>query len=52
MAVESKLKVVYRKYLNPERQAVALLPPAKTLLDAAAVRTTAVVFKLNSQRLE
>ncbi|KAK9268735.1 hypothetical protein L1049_000496 [Liquidambar formosana] len=40
MAVESKLKVVYRKYLNLERQAVALLPPAKTLLDAIAVRTT------------
>ncbi|KAK9290176.1 hypothetical protein L1049_008342 [Liquidambar formosana] len=40
MAVESKLKVVYRKYSNPERQAVALLPPAKPLLEAAAVRTT------------
>ncbi|XP_043690912.1 G2/mitotic-specific cyclin S13-7-like isoform X1 [Telopea speciosissima] len=32
-AAESKLKVVYRKYSNPQRGAVALLPPAKFLLD-------------------
>lgn len=35
MAAESKLKVVYRKYSNPQRGAVALLPPAKTILAAA-----------------
>ncbi|XP_010271918.1 PREDICTED: G2/mitotic-specific cyclin S13-7-like [Nelumbo nucifera] len=32
VAAESKLKVVYKKYSNPERKAVALLPAAKTLL--------------------
>ncbi|KAF8395747.1 hypothetical protein HHK36_019698 [Tetracentron sinense] len=32
MAAEGKLKVVYRKYSNPERNAVALFPPAKNLL--------------------
>ncbi|KAK6942140.1 Cyclin, C-terminal domain [Dillenia turbinata] len=31
-APESKLKVIYRKYSNPKRGAVALLPPAKSLL--------------------
>ncbi|KAL7235008.1 hypothetical protein ACSBR1_018477 [Camellia fascicularis] len=35
MAAENKLKVIYRKYSNPERGAVALLPPAKSLLAAA-----------------
>ncbi|KAA8517350.1 hypothetical protein F0562_017644 [Nyssa sinensis] len=34
MAAESKLKVIYRKYSNSERGAVALLPPAKSLLAA------------------
>ncbi|XP_059668292.1 G2/mitotic-specific cyclin S13-7-like [Cornus florida] len=32
MAAESKLKAIYRKYSNPQRGAVALLPPAKSLL--------------------
>ncbi|XAR48301.1 hypothetical protein NMG60_11031067 [Bertholletia excelsa] len=32
MAPDHKLKVVYRKYSNPERGAVALYPPAKNLL--------------------
>ncbi|KAA8517913.1 hypothetical protein F0562_015399 [Nyssa sinensis] len=32
MAAESKLKVIHRKYSNPQRGAVALLPPAKSLL--------------------
>ncbi|XP_059646030.1 G2/mitotic-specific cyclin S13-7-like [Cornus florida] len=32
MASENKLKVIHRKYSNPQRGAVALLPPAKTLL--------------------
>ncbi|KAH7855728.1 hypothetical protein Vadar_028204 [Vaccinium darrowii] len=31
-AAENTLKVIYRKYSNPERGAVARLPPAKTLL--------------------
>lgn len=30
--MDNKLKVVYKKYSNPERKAVALLPPAKALL--------------------
>lgn len=34
-AAENKLRVIYRKYCNPERGAVALLPPAKSLLPAA-----------------
>ncbi|XP_074373308.1 G2/mitotic-specific cyclin S13-7-like isoform X2 [Apium graveolens] len=34
-AAENKLRVIYRKYSNPERGAVALLPPAKSLLPAA-----------------
>ncbi|XP_042480256.1 G2/mitotic-specific cyclin S13-7-like [Macadamia integrifolia] len=33
VAAESKLKVVYRKYSNPQRGSVALLPPAKFLLN-------------------
>ncbi|KAK3218080.1 hypothetical protein Dsin_012050 [Dipteronia sinensis] len=33
---ESKLKVVHRKYSNPERGSVALLPPAKSLLSGDA----------------
>lgn len=33
-AEESKLKAVYRKYSNPARNAVALLPAAKSLLSA------------------
>ncbi|KAM4079849.1 hypothetical protein ACJW30_09G146100 [Castanea mollissima] len=32
MAVKSKLQAVYRKYSNPERGAVSLLPPAALLL--------------------
>uniref|UniRef100_A0A2N9F4D0 B-like cyclin n=1 Tax=Fagus sylvatica TaxID=28930 RepID=A0A2N9F4D0_FAGSY len=32
MAGKSKLQAVYRKYSNPERGAVALLPPAKALM--------------------
>ncbi|KAF8396279.1 hypothetical protein HHK36_017894 [Tetracentron sinense] len=32
MAAESKLKVVYRKYSNPQHGAVAQIPPAKNLL--------------------
>ncbi|KAF5958699.1 hypothetical protein HYC85_005924 [Camellia sinensis] len=35
MAAENKLKVIYRKYSNPERGAVALLLAAKSLLAAA-----------------
>ncbi|KAL3534711.1 hypothetical protein ACH5RR_003172 [Cinchona calisaya] len=35
MAVDQRLKVIYRKYSSSERGAVALLPPAKTLLAAA-----------------
>ncbi|KAL1544001.1 G2/mitotic-specific cyclin S13-7-like isoform X2 [Salvia divinorum] len=31
-AAENKLKAVYRKYLNPERGAVALIPPASALI--------------------
>ncbi|XP_017244780.1 G2/mitotic-specific cyclin S13-7 isoform X2 [Daucus carota subsp. sativus] len=34
-AAENKLRVIYRKYSNPERGAVAFLPPAKSLLPAA-----------------
>lgn len=30
-AVDSKLKAVYRKYSSPDRRAVSLLPPAKSL---------------------
>ncbi|XP_073155546.1 G2/mitotic-specific cyclin-2-like isoform X2 [Henckelia pumila] len=33
-AAENKLKGIYRKYTNMERKAVALLPPAKSLLVA------------------
>ncbi|GFQ05105.1 g2/mitotic-specific cyclin-1 [Phtheirospermum japonicum] len=33
MAAEQKLKGIYRKYSSSERGAVALLPPAKSLLD-------------------
>ncbi|KAK4441382.1 G2/mitotic-specific cyclin S13-6 [Sesamum alatum] len=36
-AVESKLKAVSRKYTDPERNAVALFPPAKNLLPAQVV---------------
>ncbi|XP_057983415.1 G2/mitotic-specific cyclin S13-7-like [Malania oleifera] len=36
MAAVNKLKVVYRKYSSPERGAVALLPPAKTLLPSTS----------------
>ncbi|XP_038719428.1 G2/mitotic-specific cyclin S13-7-like [Tripterygium wilfordii] len=35
-AAESKLQVVYRKYSNPQRGAVAILPPAKSLLLGSA----------------
>ncbi|XP_021297377.1 G2/mitotic-specific cyclin S13-7-like isoform X2 [Herrania umbratica] len=35
-AAESRLQVVYRKYSNSQRGAVALLPPPQTLLSAAA----------------
>ncbi|XP_071687079.1 G2/mitotic-specific cyclin S13-7-like [Rutidosis leptorrhynchoides] len=31
-ASETKLKAVYRKYLNPEKGAVALFPPARSLM--------------------
>ncbi|KAG6432728.1 hypothetical protein SASPL_104314 [Salvia splendens] len=31
-AAENKLKAVYKKYLNPERGAVALIPPASALI--------------------
>lgn len=31
-ASETKLKAVYRKYVNPEKGAVALFPPAKSLV--------------------
>ncbi|KAL4567537.1 hypothetical protein LXL04_023124 [Taraxacum kok-saghyz] len=31
-ASETKLKAVYRKYVNPERGAVALFPPARSLV--------------------
>ncbi|KAG6383954.1 hypothetical protein SASPL_156257 [Salvia splendens] len=31
-AAENKLKAVYRKYTNPERGAVALIPPASALI--------------------
>ncbi|CAK9188543.1 unnamed protein product [Ilex paraguariensis] len=34
-ATENKLRAIYRKYSDPERGAVALLPPAKTLLAAS-----------------
>ncbi|XP_057956204.1 G2/mitotic-specific cyclin S13-7-like [Malania oleifera] len=34
-AAEGKLKAAYRKFSNPDRGTVALLPPAKTLLAAA-----------------
>lgn len=34
MAGNGKLQVVYRKYSDPERGAVALLPPARDLLPA------------------
>ncbi|XP_062166699.1 G2/mitotic-specific cyclin S13-7-like [Alnus glutinosa] len=42
MAAKSKLQSVYRKYSNPERKAVALLPPAKSLLPSAALMKTTV----------
>ncbi|XP_017254700.1 G2/mitotic-specific cyclin S13-7 isoform X1 [Daucus carota subsp. sativus] len=35
-AAENKLRVIYRKYSLAERGAVALLPPAKALLNVAA----------------
>ncbi|CAI9779551.1 unnamed protein product [Fraxinus pennsylvanica] len=35
MAADHKLKVIYKKYSSPERGAVALLPPAKSLLAAS-----------------
>lgn len=38
MAAKSKLQSVYRKYSNPERKAVALLPPAKSLLPGGVHR--------------
>lgn len=31
-AAENKLKAIYKKYLNPERGAVALIPPASALI--------------------
>ncbi|KAF8403706.1 hypothetical protein HHK36_011810 [Tetracentron sinense] len=34
-ATEGGMKVVYKKYSNPQRDAVALLPPAKSLLATA-----------------
>ncbi|XP_077241594.1 G2/mitotic-specific cyclin S13-7-like [Tasmannia lanceolata] len=37
MAAESKLKAVYRKYSSPERGTVALLPPARNLLEELTV---------------
>ncbi|PSS01726.1 G2/mitotic-specific cyclin S13-6 like [Actinidia chinensis var. chinensis] len=40
MAAENKLKVIYRKYSNPERGAVALLPPAKSLLATSPLSAT------------
>ncbi|KAF5816521.1 putative cyclin [Helianthus annuus] len=36
-ANEAKLKAVYRKYVNPERGAVALFPPARSLLAEVVV---------------
>ena len=38
IGVENKLKVLYRKYSQPERSGVSLLPPAKSLLGAASRR--------------
>ncbi|XAR69534.1 hypothetical protein NMG60_11001161 [Bertholletia excelsa] len=35
VASENKLKAIYRKYSNPQRGAVALLPPAKCLLSTS-----------------
>lgn len=35
-AANHKLKVIYKKYSNSERGAVALLPPAKSLLTASS----------------
>lgn len=35
IAAENKLKVVYRKYSQPQRSGVSLLPPAKSLLAAS-----------------
>ncbi|CAK9152677.1 unnamed protein product [Ilex paraguariensis] len=35
MAADHKLKVIYRKYSNPQRGAVAMFPPAKALLAAS-----------------
>ncbi|CAA3015160.1 G2 mitotic-specific cyclin S13-7-like isoform X1 [Olea europaea subsp. europaea] len=35
MAAAHKLKVIYKKYSSPERGAVALLPPAQSLLAAS-----------------
>ncbi|XP_057507021.1 G2/mitotic-specific cyclin S13-7-like [Actinidia eriantha] len=40
MAAENKLKVIYRKYSNSERGAVALLPPAKSLLATSPLSAT------------
>ncbi|KAG8649030.1 G2/mitotic-specific cyclin S13-7 [Manihot esculenta] len=37
-AAENKLKTVHRKYSNPQRGAVAMLPPAKSLLPASLCR--------------
>lgn len=31
-AAENKLKAIYKKYLNPERGAVALTPPTPALI--------------------
>ena len=36
-AAESRLQVIYRKYSNSLRGAVALLPPAQNLLSGASV---------------
>ncbi|PSS15746.1 G2/mitotic-specific cyclin S13-6 like [Actinidia chinensis var. chinensis] len=40
VAAENKLKVIYRKYSNSERGAVALLPPAKSLLATSPLSAT------------
>ncbi|XP_057505623.1 G2/mitotic-specific cyclin S13-7-like [Actinidia eriantha] len=45
MAAENKLKVIYRKYSNSERGAVALLPPAKSLLATSPLSATSLQSK-------
>ncbi|KAG5556028.1 hypothetical protein RHGRI_006606 [Rhododendron griersonianum] len=39
-AAENSLKTIYRKYMNPQRGAVALFPPAKALLASTTTPTT------------